>query len=100
MVTSSCLPYVSAEGMLQRRPHSGSRASPALELSNRKQHPDNPDQLTSSKRLSLNTKVDSDTVLLLSLLKHGNHDFRAVVDGEDNVLYACLNECLLFVRHL
>lgn len=46
---------------------------------------------TSAERLSLNREADLDAVLLLGLLKDGNHDLGAVVDSEDNVLDAGLN---------
>lgn len=51
-------------------------------------------QRTCSQGLGLNREVDSDAVLLLSLLEDGNHDFGAVVDGKNDVLNTGLNVSL------
>ncbi len=40
---------------------------------------------TSPQRLSLDAEGDCDAKFLLSLLQHGDHDLRTVVDGEDDV---------------
>jgi len=39
-----------------------------------------------TERFGLDAEGDGDTVLLLGLLEHGDHDLGSVVDGEDNVL--------------
>lgn len=48
--------------------------------------------------LSLDRKVDGNTVLLLGLLEHGDHDFGSVVDGEDDILDASLDESFDLVK--
>lgn len=46
--------------------------------------------LTGPKGLSLDAKVDRDTVLFFRLLEHGDHYLWAVVYGKHNVLDAGL----------
>lgn len=53
---------------------------------------------TSAKRLSLNREVNVDAKLFLGLFENRHHDFRAVVDGEDNVFDAGLDERLDLVQ--
>lgn len=48
----------------------------------------------SPKGLGLDREIDGDPVLLFSLLEHGDHDLGTVVDGENDVFHACLDEGL------
>lgn len=47
-----------------------------------------------TERFGLDAEGDGDTVLLLGLLEHGDHDLGSVVDSEDNVLDTGFNESL------
>ena len=61
-------------------------------------HPTRVKILTSAEGLGLDGKGDVDAKLLLSLFKDRDHDLGPVVDGEDNVLDAGLDEGLNLVQ--